>query len=63
MKFKQGDIVISKNGRFPAKVIGEYGWQTYVTYLHNNCHSNLSTDNLILYNGPKIMNTESPMLY
>jgi hypothetical protein len=63
MKFKKGDIVISKNGRYPARVTYSHPWNTYTVYLHNNKSTSLSTDNLILYNGPEIMNTESQMLY
>jgi len=64
-KFKKDDIVISKNGKYPARVTYCDSWQTYIVYLHNNSHSTLATNNLILYNESETMTTQNPtqMLY
>jgi hypothetical protein len=64
-KFKKGDIVISKNGKYPARVTENNSWGGYtnIVYLHNNSYSTLVTDNLILYNESENMTTETQMLY
>jgi hypothetical protein len=64
-KFKEGDIVISKNGKYPARVTENNSWGGYtnIVYLHNNSYSTLVTDNLILYNESENMTTETQMLY
>jgi hypothetical protein len=64
-KFKYGDIVISRNGRYPARVNGViYEHQTYidVVYLHNGKYSSLNKYNLIHYNGAiETMTTNSQL--
>ena len=64
-KFKKDDIVISKKGKNPARVTENNSWGGYtnVRYLHNDSHSTLVTDNLILYNESENMTTETPLLY
>jgi len=64
--FKEGDIVISTNGKRPAVVTSTYGWGTssgyvYAKYLHNNASIRFDANNVKLYEESNM--TDSKTLY
>lgn len=63
--FKEGDIVISKKGQYPARILNRqsyYYGHFDVVYLHNGKQSSLAEDNLIHYNGAiETMTTNSQL--
>jgi hypothetical protein len=69
--FKVGDIVVSKKGTRPGKIIEtdayNYSTDSYgyvkVQYLHNKRTQLLAKENLVLYNDSKTMTPEQNTLY
>lgn len=47
--FSNGDIVVSMNGKRPAKIHYISGYYVYAKYLHNNASIRFSKDNIKLY--------------
>lgn len=64
-KFKKGDIVISKYGKYPARITDPNNYWDYCSgvYLHNNKSCTLAKANLVLYNETETMTAQTQSLY
>jgi hypothetical protein len=61
--FKEGDIVISKNGTKPAIVTSTYWGKVYARYLHNANSCSFDSCNIQQYYGDTTTMTEQKQLY
>lgn len=64
LKFKEGDIVVSINGKRPAKVTsiyqyGRHGGHVYAKYLHNNTSVRYEMANVKLYGDTTMTDTKT----
>lgn len=49
MNFKQGDVVVSFNGKRPARITHTSTYYVYAKYLHNNASIRFALNNIKLY--------------